>query len=361
MPQQRSDARRAVGRTLAAAAGLSFLVCFALAFTWSMLRLVEPPDRGPWTHAGVVVVAAQPARLAVAAPLRPPAAELRLAHAPATPRLHAELAAPRPAIAPPLAAEALPAWRQHAVPVAPALGRPRIAVVLDDLGPGRGAALRAVALPGPLTLAFLPYAEDLPALTAAAAAAGHELLVHMPMEPLDLAGNYPGPYALLTDLPQAELQRRLVWGLERFEGYVGINNHMGSAFSTFEPGLALVMEELAARGLLFLDSRTVGGSLGEGVALAHGVPSLGRDVFLDNDPADAAAVWAQLRETERLAAARGQAVAIGHPHAATLAALAVWLPEVTARGYQLVPVSALAVEPAPAPGLFATVARFSRR
>lgn len=252
----------------------------------------------------------------------------------------------------PAAAEA-PAWRRHAVAVLPADGRPRIAVVLDDLGPAWGNSLRAASLPGPLTLALLPYAEGLPELAGRARQAGHELLVHMPMEPIDLARNNPGPGALLTSLTPAELQARLTANLGSFEGYVGINNHMGSAFSTYAPGLELVMAELKARGLLFLDSRTVGGTLAEGAALDAGVPALGRDVFLDNSPDDPTAIWAQLRLTEQIARKRGFAVAIGHPHAATLEALAAWLPELEARGFQLVPVSALAVDPGAAAGLFA--------
>jgi len=183
-----------------------------------------------------------------------------------------------------------PAWRRHAVPVVLEPGRAVIAIVIDDLGPGHGAALKAIALPGPLTLAFLPYADNLASLTAKARAAGHELLVHLPWEPIDLTHNYPGPQALLTDLPLPEVQARLDWALGRFEGYVGINNHMGSAFSTWDPGLAVVMQELRAKGLLFLDSRTVGNSKAEGMALAYGVPAAGRDVFLDNTAHDPTAV-----------------------------------------------------------------------
>jgi hypothetical protein len=244
-----------------------------------------------------------------------------------------------PAVAPSLAE--VPQWQRNAVAVTFEPGRPRIAIVLDDLGPGRAAARRAIALPDPLTLAFLPYAEGLEALTAEARAAGHELLVHLPMEPIDLAHNNPGPNALMTALDAAEIERRLDWALARFEGYVGLNNHMGSAFSTHAAGLAVVMEQLHQRGLLFLDSRTVGGSLAEAMALGAGVPALGRDVFLDNDADNPAAVWAQLRLVERIARERGQAVAIGHPHPATLEALAAWLPELEAAGFALVPVSAL--------------------
>lgn len=238
-----------------------------------------------------------------------------------------------------------PQWRRNAVAVTAAPGQPRIAIVIDDLGPGRGPARDAMALPGPLTLAFLPYAEGLEGLTAEARAAGHELMVHMPMEPIDLAHNSPGPNALMTGLAAQEILARLDWSLARFDGYVGINNHMGSAFSRDAAGLDVLMAELHRRGLLFLDSRTIGGSLAEATALADGVPAVGRDVFLDNEADDPAEIWAQLRLVERIARERGQAVAIGHPHPATLAALAEWLPQVQAEGFVLVPISALVREP----------------
>src|SRR3546814_18089357 len=85
---------------------------------------------------------------------------------------------------------------------------------------------QAIALPAPLTLAFIPYGYHLPELTEAAHAAGHELLVHLPMEPMDADAD-PGPNALLTSLSHDEIMRRLRWGLSRFAGYVGLNNHMG--------------------------------------------------------------------------------------------------------------------------------------
>jgi polysaccharide deacetylase 2 family uncharacterized protein YibQ len=235
----------------------------------------------------------------------------------------------------------VPPWQANAVPVTLPPGQPVIAIVIDDLGPTRGPTLKAIALPGPLTLAFLPYADDLPNLTGKARAAGHELMIHLPMEPIDLKHNNPGPQALLTTLTLPEVRARLDWALGRFAGYVGVNNHMGSAFSTWEPGLAVVMQDLGEKGLLFLDSRTIGNSAAEAVALSYGVPAAGRDIFLDNQFEDPAAIWSQLRQVEHLALKRGQAIAIGHPHPATLQALAQWLPEVQAKGFVLAPVSAL--------------------
>jgi polysaccharide deacetylase 2 family uncharacterized protein YibQ len=101
-----------------------------------------------------------------------------------------------------------------------------------------------------------------------------------------------------------------------------------------------VVEEVRARGLVFVDSRTTPNSQGVPAAEEVGLPSAMRDVFLDNDLAPEA-ITKQFEELERIARRRGYAVAIGHPHDATLAALAGWLPRVAERGIQVVPVSAI--------------------
>jgi polysaccharide deacetylase 2 family uncharacterized protein YibQ len=231
----------------------------------------------------------------------------------------------------------LPAWRRYAVVVPDVDGRALIAIVIDDMGVDQRHSAQAIDLPGPLTLSFLPYAHDLARQTAAARRHGHELLVHVPMQPLD-ARNDPGPNALKPDLAPDEIKRRLDLALSAFTGYVGINNHMGSRFTRDRAGMDVVMAELAARGLLFLDSRTISHSLGASTAAAHHVPHAGRHVFLDNE-LTMAAVCRQLAETERIAREAGLAIAIGHPHAVTIAALKAWLPTLADKGFALVPVS----------------------
>ncbi len=233
-----------------------------------------------------------------------------------------------------------PLWKANAVASPPANGRPMIAIVLDDLGLNRPGARRAIELPAPLTLAFMTYAEGLDEMTSAARRAGHELMVHVPMQPRDATYD-PGPNVLAVELHSAELLRRLDWGLGRFSGYVGINNHMGSRFSAHADGMDQVMRELKARGLLFLDSRTAGGTVAQKTAANIDLPFIGRDIFLDNDPGDPASIQRQLDTLERLARERGYAVGIGHPHRNTLAALEQWLPLAEARGLALVPISAI--------------------
>ncbi|QJE72793.1 divergent polysaccharide deacetylase family protein [Aerophototrophica crusticola] len=230
-----------------------------------------------------------------------------------------------------------PLWKRNAVPAPAQDGRPRIVIVIDDMGPDRKRSDRAAALPGPLTLAWLPYARDLPHQAAAARRNGHELIVHMPMEP-DGKGD-PGRDAILTKLPAAEIKARIARNLAAFDGYVGINNHMGSRFTANTAGMAVVMAELSSRGLLFLDSRTTAQTKAPELAPRYHVPLASRDVFLDHEMTPAA-VEAALAKVEAVARTKGTAIAIGHPHDVTVAALERWLPTLSAKGFQLVPLTA---------------------
>jgi polysaccharide deacetylase 2 family uncharacterized protein YibQ len=132
--------------------------------------------------------------------------------------------------------------------------------------------------------------------------------------------------------------------LASFVGFDGVNNHMGSKFTADADGMNLVINDLKERNLFFLDSRTSAKTVGEKLAREQGLPTLSRDVFLD-DVIDEMAILRQLEQTERTARHKGYAVAIGHPHAVTMEVLAQWMPEAEARGFKLVPVRALLSKP----------------
>ncbi len=234
-------------------------------------------------------------------------------------------------------------WRRFARASPETNGRPTITVVLDDLGVDRKRTARAIGLRAPLTLSFLTYASGLERQAASARALGHELLVHVPMEPVGKNVD-PGPNVLITGMDRDAILRRLDWGLNRFSAYVGVNNHMGSRFTADRDGMAVVMAELKRRGLLFLDSRTTRATVGPALAREYEVPLAQRNVFLDNVNT-LAAVNARLEETEELARRRGFAVAIGHPRDATLQALEMWLAALPGRGFVLVPLSAIIARP----------------
>jgi polysaccharide deacetylase 2 family uncharacterized protein YibQ len=241
-----------------------------------------------------------------------------------------------------------PTWLRNAVAAPLPDGRPMIAMVIDDLGLRRANTAALIALPGPLTLAFLPYADALEPQTRAARAAGHELLVHVPMEAT--GHEWPGPNALLSALSPTEMLSRLRAQLRSFPDFVGVNNHMGSLLTADHAEMALVMAELRARELLFLDSRTTAKSVATTEAQRLGVPHAERDVFLDNE-LGLDYVRRQLVQTEQLARRQGYAVAIGHPHDVTIEALRGWLPSLEERGFALVPISAVVARESCASGL----------
>jgi uncharacterized protein len=279
---------------------------------------------------------------AVAAPATPPA-PVKLA------AIQAPVPAPKiPASAPiaKAAPQSLPAspigqaaWLRNARPLADTKSLPAVAIVIDDLGLGAQFTRQAIALDGAVTLALMTYADHLSEWTGAARAAKHELLVHVPMQPINGKID-PGPKALTVGMSQAEILDRLRWGLGRMDGYVGINNHMGSRFTQDRAGMAVVMAEVKARGLLFLDSVTIGRTVGPATAAPMRVPFAERNVFLD-DVATVAGVSRQIAVLEQVARKHGTAIAIGHPHPATLDVLAQWLPKAVSRGIAVVPLTSV--------------------
>lgn len=248
------------------------------------------------------------------------------------------VAAPAPVPPRPVAVASDGGWESRAIPAPAIRTGAYVAIIIDDMGMDRARAARLAALPGPLTFSYLAYAPDIDAQSRGARANGHEIMLHLPMEPE--GRDDPGPGALRISLTDDEIRARTAASLDRLPLAVGLNNHMGSKFTRDPRAMRPVLAELAARGLLFVDSRTSGSSVGLDVAKQSGVAAAGRDVFLDNE-IDARAIRTQLAELERVASRRGSAIAIGHPHEATIEALAQFLPGMQARGLQLVAASAI--------------------
>ncbi|PHQ69667.1 MAG: hypothetical protein COB93_07505 [Sneathiella sp.] len=232
-----------------------------------------------------------------------------------------------------------PPWKKYAALAPPLKDKPLIAIVIDDVGLSRKRVDELVKLPALLTLAFLPYAPGLQGKADMARNRGHEVMLHMPMEPTDHHVD-PGPDALLLGLSDEELRRRTRKNLDSFTGYVGVNNHMGSRFTANNDAMAIVLDMMAERGLLFLDSKTTAASVGYRLAVQRGMPSAKRDIFIDNVITEEA-ILKQLDKIEKVADRKGVAIAIGHPHLETISALKKWLPDARARGFLFIPISAV--------------------
>ncbi|MEE8173342.1 MAG: divergent polysaccharide deacetylase family protein [Alphaproteobacteria bacterium] len=232
-------------------------------------------------------------------------------------------------------------WRVYGRDVGPASDLPRMAVIVSGLGLSTAATKSAIKLPKEVTLSFTPYGADLETDGAAARAAGHEVLLDLPMEPISYPADDPGPHTLLTSLNPSDNIARLDWLLGRFKGYVGVITHMGSRFTASPEPLRPILRALKDRGLMFVDSRSTSKSVAAGLAGQMQLPRAINDRFLDHEPTRGA-IDQSFAAAEGEARARGVAVVVARPFPVTLERMAAWLPMLDSRGIEIVPVTALA-------------------
>ena len=211
----------------------------------------------------------------------------------------------------------------------------RAAIVIDDMGHDLEAAHKLLALDYPLTFSVLPYLRYTQITAQEAHRSGHEVMLHLPMEPEPGAHASPGEGAILVGMNAAEVQRVVQNDLASVPYVAGVNNHMGSRATQDAALMADVMKILADHRLYFIDSRTTAASMALEAARRQGLPAFYRAVFLD-DTETVPYTLGQLREFRHTVEQEGVALAIGHPHATTIAALAKFLPELERADIELV-------------------------
>src|SRR6476619_1927521 len=217
---------------------------------------------------------------------------------------------------------------------------PRIAVLINGMGLSDGITAEAIkGLPAPISVAYGAYGRNLQDWVTKARAAGHEVLLQIPLEPQDYPTNDPGPHTLLTTLPPEENMKRLQWLMSRFTGYVGLTNQMGAKFETAQDSFLPVLEEVKARGLLFVDDGTTQNSAGGQIAGTIGLDYAAADVDIDAVPSPDN-ISKALAQLEALAKERGSAIGVASAKPATIKQLSQWAGQLQGKGFVLIPVSA---------------------
>jgi uncharacterized protein len=216
--------------------------------------------------------------------------------------------------------------------------RPRLAIIIDDCGQWPVTERAFVALPFPVTLSVLPHVRFGSAIAHAADVAGKGVMLHLPMQ--TISGRYPGPGTITTSMPDAAIRSEVSNDLAELPEARGVNNHEGSLATQDARVMGDIADVLAHDGRFFIDSRTSSASVGESVARERGVRAASRSVFLDNVD-EQSAIEARLLEAIADARAHGTAIAIGHPRAATLAAVRTVAAHAAADGVDLTLASAL--------------------
>lgn len=222
-------------------------------------------------------------------------------------------------------------------------GRKLIAVTVTGLGLNDAMTEQAItSLPGAITLAFAPYGANVSTLAQAAKAAGHEVMLEIPLEPFDYPQNDPGPHTLLAQQPPRDNLEKLYWLMARIGGYTGVLNHMGARFTASAADFGPIMEELGMRGLSYLDDGSSNRSVAPQLARQNNVPFARADLEIDTNPSRAA-ILAQLAALEAQADERGWALGTISALPVSIRTLAEWAGALDKNTYLLVPVSALAV------------------
>ncbi len=279
------------------------------------------------------VPSAKPVGKAAAAP----EPQLALAPAPAPGLIERNKLGPLPRIAP----DGRAPWRVYARPFDKSDSRPRVAIVIGNLGLSSAATEAAIQeLPGGVTLAFSPYAHGLEEYIPLARAAGHEVLLSLPMDADESSDAGAEPRALLAAVTPAENLERLSWLLSRFTGYVGATNYTGSSFSSAEEDMRPILAELKERGLLFLDSGATGNGTTARIARQLGLPEATTERIIDTE-ASRDAIDQRLEAVEEEARQKGASIAVGFPYPVTIERVAAWTATLAQKGISLAPVSAM--------------------
>lgn len=224
------------------------------------------------------------------------------------------------------------------MPQAQAKPRPVITLIIDDLGYSKRNGIRAINLPGPVTLAILPHTPHSTRLAKLAYAKGKTVMLHTPMT--NVLQKSPGPGTLSPQMSKADFMREFRKSLDSMPHIEGVNNHMGSELTQNNTRMQWIMEEVSKRKLFFVDSRTTAKSVAAKEAKSAGIPTLSRDIFLDHIRTEEA-VNEAFDTMVRKAKHYGNMIAIGHPYTVTMNVLEKRLPELKKQGIDLVSVSNL--------------------
>jgi len=218
---------------------------------------------------------------------------------------------------------------------------PRIAFIIDDIGCSISRARAFLALKMPMTFSVLPQLQYSDILAEEIHGQGHEVMLHQPMEPYSHEAD-PGPGALYISYGDTEIEEIIQENLSQIPQAMGVNNHMGSRFTSCPGKVVEALKIIKQKDLFFVDSLTSSHSQAYKMARRLNMRTAPRNVFLDTSP-DIWAVRRQLRHLKQYALKHGAAIGIGHPHLSTLTALYDFKQELNKQGpfFELVSVSDL--------------------
>ncbi|HDL08431.1 MAG TPA: divergent polysaccharide deacetylase family protein [Desulfobacteraceae bacterium] len=202
---------------------------------------------------------------------------------------------------------------------------PKVAIIIDDIGYDKAVAAKFLALDAVFTFSVLPCSPFQKFIAQKARSKGMDIMLHLPMEPIEYPMVNPGPGALFVSMSPDQLIDQLNKDLDAVPYIKGVNNHMGSRMTTISTKMYQIFSILKKRGLFFIDSRTTSESLCKPSARLLLIPFAQRDVFLDHIQ-NPEVIRRQIDRLIHIAQVQKKAVGIAHPHMVTYEVLREKLP-----------------------------------
>ncbi len=229
---------------------------------------------------------------------------------------------------------------RYRVPITVSGSRPRIAIIMDDMGRSLSTFHELLELGLMVTPAILPETRQATRAALMLQDIGREYMIHIPMQPQNYPVANPGPNALLLGQTEREIRRLMRRYMDRVPGAAGGNNHMGSRYTQDRDAMKVVLDELQQGGQFFIDSKTIANSVAYDEARKMGVPTAKRQIFLDNQ-AEVNYIRMQIRKMVKMSDNRGAVIAICHPYPETMEAFRQELPWLKKQQIDFVSASAL--------------------
>ncbi len=224
-------------------------------------------------------------------------------------------------------------------------GVARVVIIIGGLGISQSSTQTALQKLHPnVTLAFAPYGNSLKRWMQDARKKGHELLLQLPMEPIDYPKNNPGPHTLKADANLQENIANLHWAMSRITNYVGVMNYLGNKLLAQPASLSPIFSEISERGLLFVEDGTVRNSVAQGVAVKELVPYAKGNILLDN-VRSRSAIAEKLVKLAEQAKRTGMAIGVGNAFPDTIDLVAQFAQQAKQNGIEITPVSSVVRDP----------------
>ncbi|MCM8807162.1 MAG: divergent polysaccharide deacetylase family protein [candidate division WOR-3 bacterium] len=218
--------------------------------------------------------------------------------------------------------------------------RGEVAIIIDDVGWNLSIIKEIEEINKPLTLSILPKAPYSEKIVKELKEKNYELFLHLPLEPEPPSQCYDKGL-IKVDMDEETIKNLFEDNVRNFLPYIkGVNNHMGSLFTTEEEKMQILLEIIKEKNLCFVDSLTNPKSCGYKIAKEMGIKTGKRDIFLDTStkPDD---INKKIDELIKIAKEKGTAIAIGHAKETTINVLKERIADFEKNGIEIVPVTRL--------------------